>query len=108
MIGMIKRLTFFLFFCLGGFLFYIPYWIIFGTAAGRERRRLLKVQRQTNNLLQTKARHDAIAPLTGNIGPSPDGLQWWNGASWVLAVSPDGKYRWDGYEWTPIATSLPA
>lgn len=45
--SVIKRLLFVVFFCLGGFLFYIPYWILFGTKGSRERRKLIKLQEQS-------------------------------------------------------------
>lgn len=41
---MIRRLAFVIFFCLGGFLFYIPKWILMGTNAGRERKKILRQQ----------------------------------------------------------------
>jgi len=34
---------------------------------------------------------------------SPDGMYYWNGASWVSTMSPDGRYRWDGSQWVPVA-----
>jgi hypothetical protein len=33
---------------------------------------------------------------------SPDGMYYWDGASWVSTVSPDGRFRWDGATWTPV------
>lgn len=42
---MIKRLLFIVFLVCGGFLFLIPYWIIFGTKASRDRKRLGKLSR---------------------------------------------------------------
>ena len=45
---MIKRLLFAVFFLCGGFLFVIPYWIIFGTAASRQRKRLIKLMETRN------------------------------------------------------------
>jgi len=49
---MIGRLFFAIFFLLGGFLFYIPKWIIMGTKGGRERKKLLKLQQEQNELLR--------------------------------------------------------
>jgi hypothetical protein len=69
----IKRFLFVLFFICGGFLFYIPKWIFFGTAAGRERKRLLKEQKKTNRLLAKQAQ----------------------------TLSEDGMWRWDGQQWIP-------
>ena len=43
---MIRRLLFATFFLCGGFLFYIPKWIVMGTKGGRERKRILKQQSQ--------------------------------------------------------------
>jgi len=43
---MLGRLAFIVFFMLGGFLFYIPKWILMGTKAGRERKQILKQQAQ--------------------------------------------------------------
>ncbi len=43
---MLGRLGFIVFFCLGGFLFYIPKWIIMGTKGGRERKKILKQQNE--------------------------------------------------------------
>ncbi len=39
---MIRRLFFAIFLLLGGFLFYIPKWILFGTRGSRERKAILK------------------------------------------------------------------
>lgn len=91
---MLKRAAFVVFFVCGGFLFLIPYWILFGTRASRERKALLREQRQTNRLLAARP--------GGTIGPSPDGRSWWNGQQWVSALSEDGRFRWDGYRWTPL------
>ncbi len=41
---MFGRFFFVIFFCLGGFLFYIPKWIIMGTKGGRQRKQILKNQ----------------------------------------------------------------
>jgi hypothetical protein len=41
---MVRRLLFLVFFCLGGFLFYIPKWILMGTKASRDRKKILKQQ----------------------------------------------------------------
>lgn len=43
---MVRRLLFVVFFCLGGFLFYIPKWIVMGTKGSRDRKRMLKLQRE--------------------------------------------------------------
>ena len=42
---MIRRLFFIVFFCLGGFLFYIPKWILLGTKGSRERKQILRQQK---------------------------------------------------------------
>jgi len=72
----LKRLGFLILFICGGFLFYIPKWILFGTAAGRERKRLLKEQKETNRLLAQQAHAQPI-------------------------LSEDGNWRWDGQQWQP-------
>jgi hypothetical protein len=41
----IRRLFFLVFFCLGGFLFYIPKWLLMGTKASRERKQILRQQK---------------------------------------------------------------
>jgi hypothetical protein len=41
---MLGRLAFAIFFVCGGFLFYIPYWIIRGSKASRERKKLAAQQ----------------------------------------------------------------
>lgn len=43
---MIRRLGFIILFVFGGFLFYIPKWIIMGTKGGRERKKILKQQKE--------------------------------------------------------------
>lgn len=43
---MIGRVFFVVFFLLGGFLYYIPKWILFGTKGGRERKKILKQQKE--------------------------------------------------------------
>lgn len=43
---MIRRLLFLIFFVLGGFLFYIPKWLLMGTKGGRERKKILKQQEE--------------------------------------------------------------
>ncbi len=48
---MIRRLAFAIFFLLGGFLFYVPKWILLGTKASRDRKKLIKLQRRQNKLL---------------------------------------------------------
>ena len=50
--GVVSRLIFVIFFCLGGFLFYIPKWILMGTKGSRERKRALKLQEEQNELLR--------------------------------------------------------
>jgi hypothetical protein len=42
----IRRLFFLVFFCLGGFLFYIPKWILMGTKGSRDRKKILKQQQE--------------------------------------------------------------
>ena len=32
---------------------------------------------------------------------SPDGMYYWDGATWVSTLSPDGRYRWNGSSWVP-------
>lgn len=51
---MIRRLLFVVFFTLGGFVFYVPKWILMGTKASRERKRLIKEQKRTNRLLEKR------------------------------------------------------
>lgn len=43
---MLRRLCFLIFFCLGGFLFYIPKWIAVGTKGSRDRKRILRQQEE--------------------------------------------------------------
>ena len=43
---MIGRLFFVIFFCLGGFLFYIPKWILMGTKGSRDRKKILNQYHQ--------------------------------------------------------------
>lgn len=43
---MLRRLVFAVFFVLGGFLFYIPKWIAFGTRGERDRKKILRQQEQ--------------------------------------------------------------
>ena len=50
--GVVSRLAFIIFFCLGGFLFYIPKWILMGTKGSRERKRMLKLQEEQNELMR--------------------------------------------------------
>ena len=45
---MLRRLLFLIFFCLGGFLFYIPKWILMGTKGSRERREILRELKTAN------------------------------------------------------------
>lgn len=49
---MISRLLFVVFFCLGGFLFYIPKWVLMGTKGSRDRKRLIKLTKKQNRLLE--------------------------------------------------------
>ena len=44
MFRLIGRLFYAVFFVLGGFLFAIPKWILVGTRAGRERRKIIRQQ----------------------------------------------------------------
>ena len=39
---------------------------------------------------------------------SPDGLYYWDGASWKSTLSPDGRHRWDGAAWTPLDSAAAA
>jgi hypothetical protein len=43
-LAMIGRLFFLIFFCLGGFLFYIPKWLLMGTKGSRQRKKILRQQ----------------------------------------------------------------
>jgi hypothetical protein len=38
----LRRLVFIVFFVFGGFLFYVPKWVIFGTKASRDRKRMVE------------------------------------------------------------------
>ncbi len=51
---MIRRLFFIVFFALGGFVFYIPKWLLMGTKGSRDRKRLIKLQKQQNKLLKQR------------------------------------------------------
>lgn len=51
---MIRRLLYSIFFVFGGFLFAIPKWILFGTRAGRERKRMAKDMREIRAELKSK------------------------------------------------------
>jgi hypothetical protein len=42
MFGPIRRLAFATFFCLGGFLYYVPKWILVGTKSERQRKKILR------------------------------------------------------------------
>jgi hypothetical protein len=60
---MIGRLFFVIFFCLGGFLFYIPKWILMGTKGSRQRSHLsdqldaqFKATQKANRLEQEQVR----------------------------------------------------
>ena len=46
---MIRRLGFSILFLCGGFLFYIPKWIVMGTKGGRERKKIMKQQKEILN-----------------------------------------------------------
>jgi hypothetical protein len=46
MFAMISRLFYAIFFLLGGFLFAIPKWIIMGTKGHRQRKKILKQQKE--------------------------------------------------------------
>lgn len=50
---MFRRLIFIVFFILGGFLFYIPKWILMGTKGSRDRKKLLK---QQSEILKNQAK----------------------------------------------------
>lgn len=50
----IGRLLYFVFLALGGILFAIPKWILFGTRASRDRRKAIKLQHQA--LLELRKR----------------------------------------------------
>lgn len=43
---MIRRIAFAIFFVLGGFLFYIPKWLIMGTKGERQRKKILRQQKE--------------------------------------------------------------
>jgi hypothetical protein len=43
---MIRRLLFLIFFLLGGFLFYIPKWILMGTKGSRDRKKIIRQQKE--------------------------------------------------------------
>jgi hypothetical protein len=43
---MFRRLLFLIFFCLGGFIFYIPKWLLMGTKGSRDRKRILRQQEE--------------------------------------------------------------
>jgi len=51
----IRRLLFVVFFLLGGFFYYVPKWVLFGTKGERQRKQLIKQQRKTNELLKKNA-----------------------------------------------------
>jgi hypothetical protein len=55
---MIRRLLFAIFFAFGGFLFYVPKWVLMGTKGSRDRKKLIKLQKEQNRLL-AEARRDA-------------------------------------------------
>lgn len=56
MIGFINRVFFIVFFALGGFLYYIPKWILVGTKGSRQRKKMIKLQEETNRLLAQQAK----------------------------------------------------
>lgn len=51
---MIRRLLFAVFFLIGGFLFYIPKWILVGTKASRDRKKMIRLQKKQNRLLERR------------------------------------------------------
>ena len=53
---MLRRLLFVIFFCLGGFLFYIPKWILMGTKGSRERKKILKQQEEISKRTGVRTR----------------------------------------------------
>lgn len=54
--AMIRRLLFAVFFAFGGFLFYVPKWILFGTRASRDRKKLIRLAKKQNRLLERQTR----------------------------------------------------
>lgn len=62
---MIRRLFYAIFFVLGGFLFAIPKWILMGTRGSRERKRILKQQREI------LARTDGAPAATVAVAEAP-------------------------------------
>lgn len=48
---MIRRLLFTVFFLLGGFVFYIPKWILMGTKGSRDRKKMIRLLKKQNRLL---------------------------------------------------------
>ena len=68
---MIKRALFVLFFCFGGFLFYVPYWILFGTKGSRERKRLIKLQEEQLKLARQKAGGQYVTSSWAEQNPKP-------------------------------------
>lgn len=78
---MFGRIAFAIFFVLGGFLFVIPYWLIFGTKGQRQRKALLREQRRTNALLGQQAAAPLAAPPAQAVR-SEDGRWWWDGQQW--------------------------
>lgn len=51
---MIRRLFYVIFLALGGILFAIPKWIIMGTKGGRQRKKLIRLQKEQNRLLRQR------------------------------------------------------
>jgi hypothetical protein len=94
------------FFICGGFLFYIPKWILMGTKGGRDRKAMLKAQRQNNQLL---AQQNQILTQSGPR-LSENGQWFWDGVRWVPAVAgrapgeiaPGGGFHWDGMRWLSV------
>lgn len=66
---MIGRLLFVIFFCLGGFLFYIPKWILMGTKGSRQRDRLLQAQLEANRRNPRMSRLEEEQVRLGNWRP---------------------------------------
>jgi hypothetical protein len=54
--AMIRRLLFVVFFAFGGFLFYVPKWILFGAKASRDRKKLIRLAKKQNRLLERQTR----------------------------------------------------
>ena len=52
--AVIRRLFFVVFFLCGGFVFYIPKWILMGTKGSRDRKRLIRLTERQNELLERR------------------------------------------------------